>query len=104
MLDESVAGGSTPSSDSAAPTIAPINTQSAPLPLTAPPASPARPLTPMAPPAAPPKSGEFMHNLSQSFVGSLLGAMAGRGKITSYKTDETGKQTPVVEPKSSHDQ
>jgi len=107
MIDESVGGvtsGSDSTASTAAPTPAPTNTQSAPLPLTAPPATPARPLTPMAPPVAPPKPGEFMHNLSQAFVGGLLGTLAGRQKTTGYTTNSEGVQTADVAPKTSGDQ
>lgn len=96
MPDEPVAA--------AAPTPTPTDTSTAPLPLAAPPATPQRPLTP--PPAPEPQqpAGAFFKNLSHSFTGAVLGAMAGREKIASYTTDETGKQTPVVQKMTTGDQ
>src|ERR1700677_4125770 len=47
-------------------------------------------------PQTPQPPGSFFRNLSHSFTGAILGSMANREKITSYNTDETGKQTPVT--------
>ncbi len=105
-MPEQPVGGSSPSSDSAAPAIAPTNTQSAPLPLTQPPTSPAR-LSPLPAPAQvsqKPAPGEFFHGLAHSFTGAVLGGLAGNEKTVRYTTDETGKQMPVIEPKTRGDQ
>lgn len=92
----------------------PVDTTSAPMGGQAPPAPAAAPAQlPLAPPAAakqmtptpvPAKPGEFFHNASQSFMGAVLGSMAGRERIASYTTDETGKQTPVTQKMTTGDQ
>lgn len=87
-----------PPSPSSTPEMAPPEVQSAP-PTTA-------HFPPPAAPAPPPqqKPGEMFKNLSHSFMGAVLGTMAGREKTTGYTTDETGKQTPVTTHMTSGDQ
>lgn len=83
--------------NTAATTPVPVDTQSAPMTGgLQPPAQTPQPAPALANPSAdvtaPP--GSFFKNLSHSFTGAVLGAMAGREKIASYSTDDTGKQTP----------
>jgi hypothetical protein len=54
-------------------------------------------------PDAPPPGMMFKH-LSNSFMGAVLGTMAGREKINSYQTDADGKMTPNLSQKTSGDQ
>jgi hypothetical protein len=51
-----------------------------------------------------PMPGEFLGALAHSFIGGLLGTMAGREKVTGYDTSDTGKQTPITAPKTTGDQ
>jgi hypothetical protein len=48
---------------------------------------------PATPPGSPQTTKDFFHNLSHSFVGSVLGALAGK-EPTRYVVDSTGKTIP----------
>lgn len=101
LPDSQTPGGGPTALNLGAPTPSPNPQPQENLPMA--PATPGR--TQPTAPLPPPKPGSMFGNLSHAFIGSVLGALAGKSEVAGYQIDpDTGIQKPVYKDLHPRDQ